>query len=1291
MCLLADWIRLTLDDVDLSAIANASAAGAASGDPSQWPINVRNSLALCSGEYLMLALRVALSLAEGICEAEDEVARGDRTKVWPAPRTNWSDRVQVCLSLDGTNIKQNAFKFKNAVFMPLQTDEIASDGLRIRDNMQRIYSLGIVFYEIFSGGQRPPELQKRSNNAKGGGKLDDETAEVISQEWSPEASENFDFLDTNNDGSDIVDLADKLHTLDGMNPDTGDLFSDIEGDEIVNNQITQKRQVKRSDYQLGDMTVEPLKAKCIPRSVCDLIANMLDCGCDNRGGDDTYRKMSEVRDDLSLILEKPATYLYDKDMGKLSLSGLQLGDAMFGRNAQLSAVKNAYKRSLSGRNEMVMISGASGTGKSILGYEFGKHVLEEGGIFLSGKFDQLQQGKPFSALASAFDMYCGLLLGNSAPSYMAVELASKLRLSLEGDVHHLTKLIPNLATILGLEILDINYDDEYCVHAEKRLQYLLSKFIEVVSVTFSAPVVLFLDDLQWGDAASAEAVRQLLIAANTSSLRTHFFFLGCTREDEIHNEHPVSKLLRNAESSNTYVATIKLDMLEESTINTMVSETLCLLPRLTSSLSNIIYRKTKGNPLFVSQLLVSLNKEGLLCPSLSQCRWVWDEERIESRNLPDDVAMFLHNTISELPEEVQSSLCTLSCFGASVDIDFIETLERALQRQIRVYLDAAVKKGLLGMINSQYRFSHDRIQEATYNMMGEDSRRLFHFTYGLSLASLSIDESSDSILFIAVNQLNLGGPAAMKDPSQSYTIADMNLTAGKKAMEMSDFRIASSYIDHGISFLPEHHWEEHYDLSLELFELAAKCALTNGDHTRVKQLSEQVLDRARFFQDKLEVTYAFVRSLLDASRLGEALTKLLYVLNELGIVLSGNLENLLHQTNSVLANYSDDQLQNLPLMTNRTQLMAMKFLLRAQTCLLQKDPKSQPEVILHMIQYSLRHGVSGLSSVGFAFYGSFLACLGDIPAGYRYVKIGIKLAEKLNARECMCEVLAVGCQVMGYVEPLQSVIDLMIRGHEYGLKVGNTSNAILSLSLSTTCSFWSGKQLSFVKSDMLRVMSSHSTLVWMLQTLPLYRTVLAMIGNVEDVDVPNINILGSRADVETEKEKKMCDTNLHLLKIAHFNKMYVGFMFRRYEEVKQLAIAYKAIASLPFSSILISHCMHVFYVGLINFWIARKTMDVDWFDRGENALDKMRSLAACSSWNFQNKLLLLQAEQCFYLEDFETAKSCYDSSILSAREHKFVHEEALAYELAGHFLLETGEGSSSYPYYLLAQTRYREW
>eukprot|EP00984_Skeletonema_dohrnii_P031428 scaffold23913_cov67-Skeletonema_dohrnii-CCMP3373.AAC.1 len=127
----------------------------------------------------------------------------------------------------------------------------------------------------------------------------------------------------------------------------------------------------------------------------------------------------------------------------------------------------------------------------------------------------------------------------------------------------------------------------------------------------------------------------------------------------------------------------------------------------------------------------------------------------------------------------------------------------------------------------------------------------FHFSYGMALAPLVAGEEDDSILLTAVNQLNLAGPEAIEEKSQYVIVANLNLQAGKKSMEMSDFVAAYSYFDNGISFLRKKHWEEHYELSLKLFDLAAKCALTNADYTSLKLLSEQVIAYGQSYEDKL--------------------------------------------------------------------------------------------------------------------------------------------------------------------------------------------------------------------------------------------------------------------------------------------------------------------------------------------------------------------------------------------------------------------------------------------------------
>lgn len=70
---------------------------------------------------------------------------------------------------------------------------------------------------------------------------------------------------------------------------------------------------------------------------------------------------------------------------------------------------------------------------------------------------------------------------------------------------------------------------------------------------------------------------------------------------------------------------------------------------------------------------------------------------------------------------------------------------------------------------------------------------------------------------------------------------------------------------------------------------------------------------------------------------------------------------------------------------------------------------------------------------------------------------------------------------------------------------------------------------------------------------------------------------------------------------------------------------------------------------------------------------------------------LLQAEEEFCERNFDVAETLYDAAIFSSKTHKFLNEEALANELAGHFYLETGRKDKSVPYFMRAFEKYTEW
>ena len=83
---------------------------------------------------------------------------------------------------------------------------------------------------------------------------------------------------------------------------------------------------------------------------------------------------------------------------------------------------------------------------------------------------------------------------------------------------------------------------------------------------------------------------------------------------------------------------------------------------------------------------------------------------------------------------------------------------------------------------------------------------------------------------------------------------------------------------------------------------------------------------------------------------------------------------------------------------------------------------------------------------------------------------------------------------------------------------------------------------------------------------------------------------------------------------------------------------------------------------------------------------------SASQHNFQHKLFLMEAEYAYCNNDFDSATSYYKLAIATAKKHRFLNDEALACELAGHFCLDALEDNdSALQYFLQAHSKYHEW
>jgi predicted ATPase len=189
---------------------------------------------------------------------------------------------------------------------------------------------------------------------------------------------------------------------------------------------------------------------------------------------------------------------------------LKLAEVKFyGRKAELQQLQFAWDNVASEEDaRIVLIRGYAGSGKTRLFDTFHAQLVKQnhGHYLVRGKFDKDTATDPLSTLADAFSELCNQLMVRESEEEVAA-VKKRIMEAIGSEGRALTKAIPALVKITG-EQPDLQ--EVSMPTAKNRLRYQFQAFIEAIGST-NRPIILFLDDLQWVDAASLDLVRALMI------------------------------------------------------------------------------------------------------------------------------------------------------------------------------------------------------------------------------------------------------------------------------------------------------------------------------------------------------------------------------------------------------------------------------------------------------------------------------------------------------------------------------------------------------------------------------------------------------------------------------------------------------------------------------------------------------------------------------------------------------------------------------------------------------------
>ena len=217
---------------------------------------------------------------------------------------------------------------------------------------------------------------------------------------------------------------------------------------------------------------------------------------------------------------------------------LLIPEKLYGRAREIDALLASFDRVVAGgRPELVLVCGYSGIGKSSVVNELHKVLVPPRGLFASGKFDQYKRDIPYSTLAQAFQSLVRPLLAKSEAEWR--DWQDTLREALGPNGLLMVNLVPELKLIIGEPpaVPDLPPRD-----AKARFQPVFRRFVGVFARP-EHPLALFLDDLQWLDAATLDFLQDLLTQPDVH----HLMLIGAYRDNEVDLAHPLwRKLGRSA-------------------------------------------------------------------------------------------------------------------------------------------------------------------------------------------------------------------------------------------------------------------------------------------------------------------------------------------------------------------------------------------------------------------------------------------------------------------------------------------------------------------------------------------------------------------------------------------------------------------------------------------------------------------------------------------------------------------------------------------------------------------------
>jgi PAS domain S-box-containing protein len=1030
------------------------------------------------------------------------------------------------------------------------------------------------------------------------------------------------------------------------------------------------------------------RGDAIPEAVSAIVLRLLAKNPENR-----YQTAAGVESDLHRCLSEW------QSLGRIepfALGGqdasdrLLIPEKLYGREREIESLVAAFDRVVSdGKTQVVLISGYSGIGKSSVVNELHKVLVPPRGLFASGKFDQYKRDIPYATLAQAFQSLVRQLLSKNDKDISQWRHALLEALGTNGQL--MVNLIPELVLIIGEQPSVPELPPQ---EGQNRFQRVFRRFLGVFARP-EHPLALFLDDLQWLDSATLEMLEHL---ATHPEVR-HLLLVGAYRDNEVDPSHPLRRILGTIRGAGGQVHETVLAPLTRDAVEQMVADSLHCDQVSARPLAWLIYEKTEGNPFFAIQFFMELSAEGLLRFDHGTAAWTWDVSRIHAKGFSENVVDLMAVKLGRLSRATRNALGQLACLGNIAPIATMALVHEGSEGRIHAALREAVLAGLILRADGNYKFVHDRVHEAAYALIPHSQRAAVHLRIGRALATGTMPDALEDAIFDVVNHLNRGA-ALIETQEERERVIGLNLIAGKRARTSTAYASARNYLVQATTLLPPDAWTRLYEQTFELYLLLSECEYLVGNFEAADALFEMLLGRASSELLRVKVQCLRIKLYQVAGKYDQGLAVALKALRAFGVDFPDGEQDIktaidmqLRQLPINLAGRAIGQLVDAPVAADPIKRAIIELLVDAVPCAYIAQPPLFPLVTLSAVNRSIRDGNTDQSSYAYGVFAlALVSHVGDISAACQFSEMSLRLNERFNNPLLRGTLLHLhGDHVNFWRRHFATGLPILEQAFTACLEVGDLVYAGF-LAFETV---WQLIEKGDALADVLSSSTKYAAFARQSRNDAVYETI-----RLEQRFIASLQV---RIKDPLTFDDGTFDEAACLAVIAkasfgcgivfyHIMKQILAVLYGRYPDA--MAAAERAEPVLGAAMAMpIEATYHFFHaLTLTALYPAATTVERERYRRLlDEKTTKLQIWAEHSPENYRNRHALVCAEIARIEGRDVDAMRFYEEAIRSAHESGFLHNEAIASELAGRFYLAVGLETNGYAHLRNARACFALW